>query len=288
MSGRIPYYLGAPIWGQADWKGSFFTRQAQSSEFLAEYAQFFNAAEGNVSFYVMPSTEMVQRWLESTHDDFRFSFKFPRVITHDAQLQNCQQDVNDFLSRLEPLGVRLENFMIQLPASFSPQSLSILKKFLQQLPKTYRYAVEVRHPDFFIQKYHRQALNELLNSYQVDRVIFESRPVHAAPVIDEATKEAHERKPRLPVQLDTTAQAPILRYIGHPIEPDNYDYLMPWVAQTSRWLEQGLIPRIFIHTPDNKAVPTLARWFHKQLQQRVSGLSDLPDFPCEFGQGSLF
>lgn len=288
MSGLTHYYLGAPIWGQASWKGQFFSASAQAGEFLAEYAQFFNAVEGNTTFYKVPSTEMVQRWLDATPETFRFSFKFPRVITHDAKLQHCQEDVHSFLKRMEPLGPRLESFMIQLPASFSPQYLPILRQFLQSLPKTFKYAVEVRHPDFFIIKEIRQALNLVLQEYGVDRIIFESRPVHAAPAIDEATREAHERKPRLPVQLDQTAQAPILRYIGHPIEQENYQWLKPWVAQTVRWIESGSVPRVFIHTPDNKAVPRLALWFHQQVQQQSSYLPDLAEFPAQKRQVSLF
>lgn len=288
MSGLTQYYLGAPIWGQASWKGQFFSAQAQASEFLAEYAQFFNAVEGNTTFYNVPSADMVQRWLEATHDNFRFSFKFPRTITHDAKLQHCQEDVNDFLKRMQPLGQRLESFMIQLPASFSPQYLPVLKKFLEGLPKEFKYAVEVRHPDFFINQDYRAALNQLLQAYGVDRIIFESRPVHSAPALDQATKEAHERKPRLPVQLDQTARAPVLRYIGHPIEQENYQWLKPWVAQTARWIESGSVPRVFIHTPDNNVVPCLALWFHEQLKHRLSYLVDLSEFPCQKGQASLF
>jgi len=282
----LPYYLGAPLWAHANWKGAFFRGDAKPAEFLQQYAQFFNAVEGNTTFYSVPSESMVARWLESTPASFRFSFKFPREITHYQQLRHCDEDVRAFMQRLEPLGERAE-FMVQLPASFSPDVLPTLKRFLQSVPNDFQYAVEVRHSAFFTDKVQRERYNTLLASLGVDRVIFESRPVHAAPALDEATREAHERKPRLPVQLDTSSDAPMLRYIGHPQWEENARWLMPWVAQTARWLDEGKQPRIYLHTPSNDLVPALSKWFHQALQQRVAGLPDLPVFPCEVGTGQL-
>ena len=277
----IPYYLGAPLWAVNEWKGDFYTKKAKPAEFLQQYAQFFNAVEGNTTFYATPSEAMVARWLASTPETFRFSFKFPRVITHEYKLQGVSADTKAFLERMKPLGERLNGFMIQLPASFSPPMLGALEDFINSLPAIYKYAVEVRHPAFFTDAATRQHYNELLKSLNVDRVIFDSRPVHSAPAIDELTKEAQRKKPRLPVQLDTTAQAPMLRYIGHPVLEENQKFLEPWVAQTARWLEAGMKPYIYLHTPSNIQVPVLARQFHGMLQKRVDGLADLPAFPCE-------
>lgn len=277
----IPYYLGAPLWAVSEWKGAFYTKKAKSVEFIQQYAQFFNAVEGNTTFYATPSETMVARWLASTPETFRFSFKFPRVITHEYKLQGVTAETKAFLERVQPLGQRLNGFMIQLPASFAPSMLNALADFIQSLPSIYKYAVEVRHPAFFTDVNTRQHYNELLQSLNVDRVIFDSRPVHSAPVLDEATKEAQRKKPRLPVQLDTTAQAPMLRYIGHPVLEENQKFLEPWVAQTARWLEAGMKPYIYLHTPSNIQVPALAQQFHSLLQRRVEGLPDLPRFPVE-------
>ncbi|PID49259.1 MAG: hypothetical protein CR991_07705 [Proteobacteria bacterium] len=277
----LPYYLGAPLWSQNEWKGNFYTAQAKAGDFLRQYARFFNAVEGNTTFYATPSAVNVARWVEATPPDFRFSFKFPREITHKAKLARVNAETQAFLKRLAPLGERLNNFMLQLPASFSPERLPLLEQFLRELPTDYGYAVEVRHPAFFTDANQRQRYNELLKKRGVDRVIFESRPVHSAPALDEATREAQERKPRLPVQLDVTAQSPILRYIGHPVLEENQSRLEPWAAQTARWLQAGLTPRIFLHTPNNLQVPKLALQFHHMLQQRLPELPDLPAFPSD-------
>lgn len=277
----LPYYFGAPLWSQAGWKSHFYTAKAKAGDYLRQYAQYFNAVEGNTTFYATPAETTVARWAEATPSHFRFSFKFPRHITHEQKLYQVSVDTNAFLKRMEPLGERLNPFMIQLPASFSPDDLLALEKFLDELPKAYQYAVEVRHPAFFTQTEIRQRYNDLLTERGVDRVIFESRPLHAAPALDDATREAQTRKPRLPVQLDATARSPMLRYIAYPILEENHSWLAPWVAQTARWLEAGLTPRIFLHTPDNLQVPELAQYFHQQLQQRCPKLPDLPFWPAQ-------
>jgi uncharacterized protein YecE (DUF72 family) len=277
----LPYYLGAPLWANAHWKGTLFGVDAKPADFLAQYARVFNAVEGNTTFYAVPSADMVRRWVDATPESFRFSFKFPRTITHQHHLIHAAKETQEFLQRMQPLGQRLNGLMVQLPASFSPNALSMLEAFLRSLPVDYRYAVEVRHPAFFTHTESRATFNALLESLGVDRVIFESRPVHAAPPLDEATREAQQRKPRLPVQLDATADQPVLRYIGHPVLEANHPWLDRWVAQTARWLEEGRHPRIFLHTPNNDLAPELARLFHQQLQVKLPGLPDLPVFAGE-------
>lgn len=277
----LPYYLGVPLWANAHWKGTLFEADAKPAEFLAQYARVFNAVEGNTTFYAVPSEAMVNRWVQATPESFRFSFKFPRAITHQHHLIHAAKETQAFLQRMQPLGQRLNGLMVQLPASFSPTELPMLETFLRSLPTDYRYAVEVRHPAFFTDTESRVTFNAVLEALGVDRVIFESRPVHAAPPLDEATREAQQRKPRLPVQLDATADQPVLRYIGHPVLEANHPWLDRWVAQTARWLEEGRHPRIFLHTPNNNLAPALARLFHQQLQSRYPGLPDLPVFAGE-------
>lgn len=283
----LPYYLGVPLWANAHWKGTLFSADAKPAEFLAQYARVFNAVEGNTTFYSVPSEEMVGRWLAATPESFRFSFKFPRTISHQHHLIHTAKETQEFLQRMEPLGQRMDGLMLQLPASFSPNGLSMLEAFLRSLPPDYHYAVEVRHPAFFTHTDSRATYNALLEKLGVNRVIFETRPLHAAPPLDAATREAQSRKPRLPVQLDATAGQPVLRYIGHPVLDANHAWLDRWVAQTARWLEEGKRPRIFLHTPDNNLAPELARLFHRQLQQRIPDLPDLPAFMSEPEQAVL-
>lgn len=49
------------------------------------------------------------------------------------------------------------------------------------------------------------------------------------------------------------------------------------IDKVAAWIEQGLTPYVFLHTPDNRLAPQLARRFHAQLMARLPGLSALPE-----------
>ncbi len=44
---------------------------------LVTHPRHINCVEGNTTLYALPKAEIVSRWYEQTHDDFRFCFKFP-------------------------------------------------------------------------------------------------------------------------------------------------------------------------------------------------------------------
>src|SRR5581483_7212031 len=55
---------------------------------LERYSRVFNCCEINSSFYRSHKRETWERWANSVPDEFRFSVKVPKAITHEARL-NC-------------------------------------------------------------------------------------------------------------------------------------------------------------------------------------------------------
>ncbi len=276
MSEQQPslYRLGLPMWSNRQWIGSLFPAGANSKSFLQHYSAVFNAVEGNTTFYATPSEATVASWKAQAQPGFGFSFKLPRKITHDNYLRYCGVELSDFLKRLEPLGESLGAFMIQLPDSFSPGQLPDLQRFLKELPSEYAFSVEVRHRDFFNRSDEEKALNQILYEYEVDRVCFDSRALFSRPAVTEQEKDAHRKKPRLPVHAIPTAKHPIIRFIGSADFHHNQQYLLPWVNKITEWQKQGITPTVFIHTPDNIGAPEQAAMFH-QLLSDLSGWQPL-------------
>jgi len=123
VSARIPmplqnYYIGCPIWGNKDWVGELFTKNAKSSEFLEQYASVFNTVEGNTTFYGLPSDITIDRWISETPDQFRFAFKFPRSISHMKRLENASEETERFLNLLSRLKNRVGPCFFATPAIF--------------------------------------------------------------------------------------------------------------------------------------------------------------------------
>lgn len=108
-------YIGLPQWSHPKWVRLGITS-------LEEYARHFNCVEGNTTLYALPKPEVVLRWREQTTDDFRFCFKFPATISHQATLRHCDDLVTEFLTRMSPLAPRIGQYWLQLPATFGPRS----------------------------------------------------------------------------------------------------------------------------------------------------------------------
>lgn len=83
-------------------------------------------------------------------DDFRFTAKFPKVITRDKLLVDVEEDVERFLENIEPLEKKTLALLIQLPPSLEIiPGLEDLRNLLPLLDNRFRYAVEVRHHSWF-------------------------------------------------------------------------------------------------------------------------------------------
>ncbi|RWS46078.1 hypothetical protein CKA56_16785, partial [Arcobacter venerupis] len=145
-----------------------------------------------------------------------------------------------------------------LPARFGPEGLARLTAFLERLPRAFRYALEVRHPDFFAKGEAERALNRLLIEQGVNRVMLDSRPLFSVPATTAALVDAQGKKPRLPVHLLATARAPMVRFIGLPDPATNHPFLPSWLPHWRQWLAEGKDLYLYIHTADNAQAPELA------------------------------
>ena len=93
---------------------------------------------------------MVSNWERRTPKNFKFTAKFPKVITHDKRFKNVQKEFSLFYQRMEPLKDKLLALLIQLPPSYElKEGLDDLRSYDFFFEDEYRYAIEVRHPSWF-------------------------------------------------------------------------------------------------------------------------------------------
>lgn len=195
--------------------------------------------------------------------------------------------MDQFFERLAPLHDRLGPTMIQLPRDFGSDELPMLEAVLKRFPRALPCAVEVRHSEFFHKGTAEQSLNRLLITHGADRVMLDVRALFATPAGDDVgLQQAQREKPRRPLHVLSTAGQPVVRFIGHFDDEINHARFTPWIEQLALWMEQGKSPVLFVHTPDNRAAPLLARAFHARLAERIA-LPALADFAGE-RQTSLF
>ncbi|GGO82143.1 hypothetical protein GCM10011348_22840 [Marinobacterium nitratireducens] len=276
-------YTGLPQWHHPDWGQSALHGSRQTTP-LARYASHFSSVEGNSTFYALPDADTVQRWDADTPADFRFCFKLPRRISHDLKLRHCDTELRTFFDCLAPLGAKLGLLYLQFPANFGPDALPRLTEFLRQLPGDFRYGVEVRHPAFFAKGEEERALNRLLMETGVNRTLFDTRALFALPADDAETQEALQKKPRVPLHVIATGQAPMVRFITPLDYHAALDWLDPWVGKVNAWLDEGRTPFIFFHTPDNAQSPELARLFNERLAAVRAGVRGFKPWPDSLRQ----
>jgi uncharacterized protein YecE (DUF72 family) len=266
------------MWAYRGWLGRYFPSDTPSGRELVPYSSWCTAVEGNTTFYGLPAPATVARWAQDAPPDFRFMFKLPETISHKRRLRNCEAELAEFVDRLAPLGDRAAPLYVQLPASFGPDDLGALARFLSAVPTMeHRWAVEVRDPVFCNGADEERRLNDLLAQYRVERVIIDTRAVFAGPCETPEEREAFERKPRLTVRPVAIGRHPVVRFIGQTHPDANPTWWAKWVPKVAQWLNEGRSPTVFIHTPDNLVAPELARRFHRQVGDAVDDLAPLPE-----------
>lgn len=134
---------------------------------LERYATRFNAVEINSSFYRPHQPQTYARWAASVPEDFRFSVKLPKTITHEKRLQSCGPLLDAFLAQAGALGQKLGCLLVQLPPSLTFDT-KVAAGFLQALRKRTNIAValEARHASWFT-----NAADQLMASAKVGRVL---------------------------------------------------------------------------------------------------------------------
>ncbi len=287
-AGRIR--LGAPFWAFKAWCGTLYTRDARSSDYLEQYARVFDCVEGNTTFYHVPAPETVARWRESTPGSFRFCFKLPQRITHEAMLREVESETEAFRAAMAPLGERLGPFMIQLPARFGPSELPDLRSFLDRLPRDFEFGVELRHPAFYEASSGLvDETDALLREMRCERIVMDTRGLRAGDASHPDIVAARHKKPDLPLHAVALGPSPIARVVLHPDEPVSAPFVLEWAARVVRWSKQGRAPCFFLHTPSNVETPVRLAAFHRLLAQRVeqAPLRPFPGHSGELASGQL-
>ena len=179
-------YLGTSSWKYPGWLGSIYTPERYHArgrfsnrkfeqECLGEYAETFPVVCGDFAFYQFPSPEYWKRLFGSAPPTLCFAFKVPEEITvriwpsHARYGPRAGQDNPSFLNAdlframfldlLEPYRDQVVALIFEFGAF--PRNLyesvetflGDLDTFLNALPKFWRYAVEIRNPEFLAPEY---------------------------------------------------------------------------------------------------------------------------------------
>jgi uncharacterized protein YecE (DUF72 family) len=126
--------IGISGWRYKPWRGAFYPEKLPQKNELSYASSLLSSIEINGTFYSLQRPESFARWAADTPDDFIFSVKAPRYITHIRRLKEIEKPLaNFFASGVLRLGSKLGPILWQFPPNFrfEPERL---EPFLKILP----------------------------------------------------------------------------------------------------------------------------------------------------------
>jgi uncharacterized protein YecE (DUF72 family) len=183
-------FIGGSSWKYEGWIGQVYTRErylargrfsqtAFQAECLREYAETFATVCGDFAFYQFPTDDFWRKLFARVPPGFRFAFKAPEQITcqvfpthprygsqggkRNEMFLDSRAIADMFLRPLLPYRDKTALVIFEFgsmragpssqPASVLAEFLDRLDPFLAALPPDFRYAVEIRNPEFLAQDY---------------------------------------------------------------------------------------------------------------------------------------
>ena len=230
---------------------SFYPDEFKASPRLTYYASIMNSIEVNSSFYKIPQATTIKRWATEVPDDFRFTFKLFKGITHCPNLEFDASLINEFMSNVSHVGSKKGSILVQFPPSIKIKNILQIQRMIETLKENefshaWKVAFEFRDPSFYIEE-----IYELLDEAGFFCVVHDkgkaASPLHAA-----------------------MGEAVYLRFHG----PDgNYrgsyadDILYEYAGYISEWLTEGKTVFVYFNNTMGAAYQNL-----KALENFVSNL----------------
>ncbi|MFA5678333.1 MAG: DUF72 domain-containing protein [Pseudomonas sp.] len=202
-------HVGISGWRYVPWRGDFYPRGLVQRRELAFASRAVSSIEINGSFYSLQTPDRYASWRDETPDNFVFSVKAPRYITHIKRLRKIGDAMANFYAS-GPLQLehKLGAFLWQFPPSFSFDA-GLFADFLALLPSTVgeamqcaqhsqrfdgpaaprmarktalRHAVEIRHTSFL-----QEDFIDLLRQYRIALVVADT--AGKWPLVEELTAD---------------------------------------------------------------------------------------------------
>ena len=124
--------MGTSSWSEKSWVGSFYPEETAPADFLKHYSLRYDTVEIDSTYYATPRDSTVKNWRTRTPDQFLFTAKVPREITHERVLVEARESMEIFVETMQWLGEKLGPLLLQFPY-FNRNTFSGPAPFLKRL-----------------------------------------------------------------------------------------------------------------------------------------------------------
>lgn len=210
---------------------------------LSYYASIFNSLEVNSSFYKIPMATTTRRWATEVPEEFKFTFKLFRGITHNKALLFEEELVEKFMHVINQVGEKRGALLVQFPASIHFDSFSQFERLLTSIrrydpKKIWQLCIEFRHTSWY-----RKETYKLLTRY------------HAGMVI-------HDMPKSIPPQIASRLDFEYVRFHG-PAGDYKGGYtdevLQGYADKINAWLKEGKTVYVYFNNTIGDALKNLIK-----------------------------
>ena len=142
---------------------------------LHYYSSIFNTIEINSSFYKTPMLKTYERWAADVPEDFQFTLKLSKDVTHAKELKGELGCISTFIRNAGGLKNKKGCLLIQFPGKITVDYFEQVEEILYQLENEdptgkWKKAVEFRNPTWYIGE-----TREMLDSFNATMVLHDIR-----------------------------------------------------------------------------------------------------------------
>lgn len=142
-------YIGISGWTYPEWRGEFYPKGVTQKKELEYCSRQLNSVEINGTFYAIQKPASFKGWYSATPENFVFSVKANKYITHIRRLKDVETPMANFLaSGILCLGEKLGPILWQFPPTLTLKD-DRFEKFIELLPRDFKQAAKLAKKQTF-------------------------------------------------------------------------------------------------------------------------------------------
>jgi uncharacterized protein YecE (DUF72 family) len=132
-----------------------FPLEYQSKSRLNYYSSLFNTLEVNSTFQKIPRPATLEKWSADVSENFQFTIKLWREITHVKKLKFDLANLDNFFGAIQGIDNKRGCLLIQFPGSITFDYYNEVEEILQRIHqldenRQWRKAVELRSTTWYV------------------------------------------------------------------------------------------------------------------------------------------